>query len=473
MLPRCIRLPHTEESFIKTTTSLVDAGGTEPLATSADGVGGGAEGPIAAAAAAAASQVCGLCQKQIASYTCPRCATPYCSLGCYRGAAHASCSETFYRNSCEEVMSDVTATRDEREKMAHILRRVHEEGQRHEQAVLEASDVLDGKRNASLGEDGATGVDYEGAGDDDDDDDDDGTEEDETENVSDLASRLDGVVLDSTDEVWARLTERERKEFLRAVTDGRLAADHVGVWQPWWLPSSEPDWPALAAEHASVASREAIEATRARANPLVRFNLVDALLAYVYVMRASNGSWHEAGALACALSLTHLSAALDGSPECSSTAHDTALSAIQSCQMRAQQQPQQQLVDEGSLLPMDGLSHPLTLHGLLDDVCALLEGAPTTPTRASPILHALSDTVALLRTARTPSGGSASVRLLLRRSAHRALFLLAFAASLPAQARATLLLDTRTAQSILHTEHRDRQRDAEAVTRRPRIEVVS
>jgi hypothetical protein len=45
------------------------------------------------------------CNATAGKYVCPRCNALYCGLDCYRSAAHASCSEEFYKECVREEMA--------------------------------------------------------------------------------------------------------------------------------------------------------------------------------------------------------------------------------------------------------------------------------------------------------------------------------------------------------------------------------
>lgn len=72
------------------------------------------------------SLTCSICTKKAASYTCPRCSINYCSLGCYRDRRHEKCSEIFYRECCEQA---ITNMRPDSEPYQQVKRMMEQEDQ--------------------------------------------------------------------------------------------------------------------------------------------------------------------------------------------------------------------------------------------------------------------------------------------------------------------------------------------------------
>ena len=72
--------------------------------------------------------VCRVCARDYAKYTCPKCAAPYCSLGCYRRHG-AGCTERFYEAEVRDELAGRRATPEEARRAAAILRRVHRAGE--------------------------------------------------------------------------------------------------------------------------------------------------------------------------------------------------------------------------------------------------------------------------------------------------------------------------------------------------------
>lgn len=144
---------------------------------------------------------CKLCLKKLSKYTCPRCNVKYCSLDCYRSRKHVECSEKFYKNCVMETLQGDTVDNQEKRKMVEILKRFEKE-----------------ESEASL-------------------------EDERFEADENLEERLEGLNLEDTEKVWAKLTQEERREFQTAVNDGYIGS-LVDVWEPWWI-TRDTRWAAL------------------------------------------------------------------------------------------------------------------------------------------------------------------------------------------------------------------------------------
>ncbi|XP_053305748.1 zinc finger HIT domain-containing protein 2 [Spea bombifrons] len=129
-----------------------------------------------------AQPVCSLCLSGPGRYTCPRCNAPYCSLACYRGPRHETCSEAFYRDSVLEVLRAEQAEPQGKRQMEEMLLKMREEEAAEEQAV-------------NMGA------------------------------VHELNEEEAGL--------WGSLTQRERQDFLRLLKSGDIGA-LVPEWRPWW-----------------------------------------------------------------------------------------------------------------------------------------------------------------------------------------------------------------------------------------------
>eukprot|EP00039_Didymoeca_costata_P030867 m.31835 g.31835 ORF g.31835 m.31835 type:complete len:369 (+) comp8351_c0_seq3:71-1177(+) len=211
-------------------------------------------------------KVCGLCRLQIAKYTCPRCMVPYCALSCYRGEAHAGCSEDFYKQEFMENLN-TRATSDEKRKMASMLKAFEEE----QAAEAEEVDDIEGEYS--------------------------------------LEERLQGLDLDNSDDldtVWERLTEQEKSKFKELIS-GKDLSPYIEVWHPWWcqdnncgacvcsseenvhLPTSAvKPGPTPEIHLKDVPDIKTLLRGKEPAKEMVN-NLVNVLFAYAYVLRRFNG----------------------------------------------------------------------------------------------------------------------------------------------------------------------------------------
>ncbi|KAM4617811.1 zinc finger HIT domain-containing protein 2 [Discoglossus pictus] len=127
--------------------------------------------------------VCSLCLSEPARYTCPRCNAPYCSLGCYRGPRHETCSESFYREAVMEVLREEQAGPRGRREVEEMLLKMKKE----EEAMEEPGAGLDG------------------------------------------TPEVEGEVAG----LWNSLTPQEKKDFHRLLQSGNIGA-LVPEWKPWW-----------------------------------------------------------------------------------------------------------------------------------------------------------------------------------------------------------------------------------------------
>ncbi|NP_001088649.1 zinc finger HIT-type containing 2 L homeolog [Xenopus laevis] len=126
--------------------------------------------------------VCALCLSSPGKYTCPRCNSPYCSLACYRGPRHQTCSEDFYKESVLQMLREEQAGARDKRQVEEMLLKLREQ-----EVVGDDNVGLDGV--GSLGEEEAS--------------------------------------------LWNSLTPREKKEFHRLLQSGDIGA-LVPKWKPWW-----------------------------------------------------------------------------------------------------------------------------------------------------------------------------------------------------------------------------------------------
>ncbi|KAE8607188.1 hypothetical protein XENTR_v10011073 [Xenopus tropicalis] len=126
--------------------------------------------------------VCALCLSNPGRYTCPRCNSPYCSLACYRGPRHQTCSEDFYKESVLQMLREEQAGAAGKRQVEEMLVKLREKAIAGDDAV--GLDGID-----SLGEEAAN--------------------------------------------LWNRLTPSEQKDFNRLLQSGDIGA-LVPKWNPWW-----------------------------------------------------------------------------------------------------------------------------------------------------------------------------------------------------------------------------------------------
>lgn len=200
------------------------------------------------------TDICKLCLASSAKYTCPRCNVRYCCAQCYKSPTHAQCSEAFYRDCFMQGLQDLQTNSEDKQKILEVLQRVEQD-----------------KPTLALGED-------------------------EEDSDDDLAERLQGIDLDEdSQQIWQRLTEKERKEFNSMLMDGRIG-NMIELWQPWWTVKQE------LVEDVSSTSDDCQQPQILKSVPefcklmpdvqpskTLPYNVINALLSYAYVMRLHNG----------------------------------------------------------------------------------------------------------------------------------------------------------------------------------------
>ncbi|RUS18303.1 hypothetical protein BC937DRAFT_88941 [Endogone sp. FLAS-F59071] len=318
------------------------------------------------------TQLCGICQKQFAKYTCPRCNLKYCSLACYKDETHVSCTESFYKDSIVEEIKSRQVDESEKRRMFEILRKFEKES-------AEQADELEEQES----------------------------EEDESH---DFAQRFENLDIDASSfyDIWAKLTPQEQAEFQRKVLKGEapftMASDELGelvpIWRPWWELEVEERKvfrriiaevddngnSDMGREAHEKGARPAImenvkplkEMTKNTPNPGVVFNLINVLFSYALACRRSNGDPFDDLAEACVV-VEHISMTILFSRE--PFMYESIAEAVADCVQRTLEHAYSSDPPALSLI-------------LLQDLTRLL----STPTVA---FSALSDLIRLLRAAST------------------------------------------------------------------------
>lgn len=126
-------------------------------------------------------KICSLCNNHMALYTCPKCGIKYCSVVCYQREDHIACSEAFYK---DEVIKSLNGMRiddeEDKKKVIDMLKKVDE--------------------NNDLNP------------------------------ASSQAIEIDDLELNN---IWNKLDEVDKKEFLDAVKNDSLGV-FLKPWTPWW-----------------------------------------------------------------------------------------------------------------------------------------------------------------------------------------------------------------------------------------------
>ncbi|KAM7170434.1 zinc finger HIT domain-containing protein 2 [Macrochelys suwanniensis] len=125
-----------------------------------------------------AAELCGLCLRELAPYTCPRCNTRFCSVRCYRG--HGACAEAFHRRQLVLRLQGQRGDPASRTRLKEALLRLRE--------LRELGDA-----EPQLGRDR--------------DDQDDG--------------------------LWEQLSPAEKAAFQRLLSSGEIGT-FLPSWRPWW-----------------------------------------------------------------------------------------------------------------------------------------------------------------------------------------------------------------------------------------------
>lgn len=187
----------------------------------------------------------------------------YCSLECYRNESHAECTEEFYKQNIQEELllrSQEDTNSADRNKIYEILNRVNNEDFLYnDEADIEEIDS-----------------------------DDDPDE--------DIATRLQGIDINDSEDLWKQLTEEERKEFQNLVNNGDILS-LVPEFVPWWEEKK------VKIEEVSVSSKKQLpeiiktipELDKLTSKPVsacLHFNTCNILGSYTTLVRFFNGEHH-------------------------------------------------------------------------------------------------------------------------------------------------------------------------------------
>jgi len=278
----------------------------------------------------------------------------YCSLACYKGDKHKSCSETFYQAEYASNLKGERASDDERRQTLEMLQR-----QRQLDIEYEA--------------DGFTGID---------------SGEQVEQGDDDFADRFGSLDLDkeSAEGVWAKLSAAEQQKFLTIVQTGAIE-QLLRAHEPWWIEHKA----ALVLEENEggegakdgARKRPAIvdplpklrDLVKSDPSPQLPFNLIDVLFAYAVVVRRYSGDHTSEQTVRQAVSdVLQLSIVLQ---QKSAFVHESVPSAAAFCTIRA--------IDE---LKMRGHAAATAL----EDVAIILRGTLT-----SDVCAALSELHGMFR----------------------------------------------------------------------------
>ncbi|XP_034938215.1 zinc finger HIT domain-containing protein 2 [Chelonus insularis] len=222
------------------------------------------------------NELCQLCNSRTKKYTCPRCSIPYCSVECYKASSHLNCSEEFFQECVTSEMKVRSKDPDDRKKMIDILKRFHEQSKDFQDLYGNYEDML------NLDESDASEI----SGDSDDDNE-----------VPDLSERIKNIDINNVDDLWGILTDAEKQEFKASVLNGDVEK-LLPQWVPWWNQVVEKKLVKEIDEEEKPASYEkncppivhispfsALE----KASPLIAYNLLNILYAYILTVLHNNG----------------------------------------------------------------------------------------------------------------------------------------------------------------------------------------
>ncbi|KAK9853612.1 hypothetical protein WJX84_000043 [Apatococcus fuscideae] len=251
---------------------------------------------------------CKVCTLAAATYTCPRCNLPYCSLSCYKQHGN-DCTEDFYREQAQGELQGQTVSREERARMQDALQRLNnldnasetssEQGESSEQEENSSAPLSKKQRQA----------------------------------VEALAEKISqGMQISEED-----LSPEELRRFQQGLASGQLGS-LLQPWQPWWLsgaasrlrltpggtravqPLDGPSSPqmdvssspsvlsaqlqespaaVISAADAAVPEppRESLPSlsmlTKAQPSPLLRWQLLEIVYAYCCTLRVFHGDWQD------------------------------------------------------------------------------------------------------------------------------------------------------------------------------------
>lgn len=255
------------------------------------------------------TNTCKICDNALAKYSCPKCDIIYCSLTCYQAESHLECSENFYKEHVMQEMNLDPKNPESKAKMLEILQKTHENNRIPSPGIFGGSDKASNS-DVDLDDIGlgrfSQFVDIEDLEEDLDSDDDD--------NYIDIAERLANVNLDDAEDVWDKLTEDERQDFV-AFLKTEDVAKLIPSWQPWWLYNEESRITEVSADGAgdfkskcpklgNIKDFSSVTA-KVPAN-CVKYNLINLLCAYAFTARYFNGEHHDYAneAVACCASVS-------------------------------------------------------------------------------------------------------------------------------------------------------------------------
>ncbi|KAJ8923343.1 hypothetical protein NQ315_001901 [Exocentrus adspersus] len=138
---------------------------------------------------------------------------------------------------------------------------------------------------------------------------------DDDDTCLDIEDRLAGVNLDDAEEVWSRLAEDEKQDFIAFLKSGDVDK-LITSWEPWWLSDTEKLIEDVGSNESSkkvypdvCQIKDFHEITTKTPSESVKYNLVNIISAYAFTTRYFNGE-HLNFAKEATSSITSLSLTL-------------------------------------------------------------------------------------------------------------------------------------------------------------------
>ncbi|XP_004929080.3 zinc finger HIT domain-containing protein 2 [Bombyx mori] len=223
------------------------------------------------------AKICGLCEEQKSKYCCPKCGILYCSLGCYKSDKHLECSENFYRDWVNEELSSQNVDEESKRKMIEILKKMQNE----------SNDNVDDLEN----DDHIDSDDYD---------------------EEDLHDRIKNLDINDADAIWSALTEDEKNEFEALISQGDVGSI-LPQWEPWWTKRTKSK---LVTEVCDDELDKNVDTcpqlknvqkltslTKIAPSTTVKFNIINILSSYAFIMRYFNGEIDPVEAIVHLLSI--------------------------------------------------------------------------------------------------------------------------------------------------------------------------
>ena len=273
-------------------------------------------------------RICKICEKvEGASYQCPRCEIPYCSLNCYK-AHNQTCTEGFYKDQVDTELKTKTATYEDQKKMMDRLKNLHLSDTQGVPGDFSLAPSLPEDPTNKYApfqrpfSDGVTALDD--------------LEEGEEalfalfdKDIHEELANLPDLNPDSIVQFLASLPEEKINRFATAALDGALS-HLMEPWVPWWFEKNsssallgasgsngfvqevdgdsssggkeerggKTERVGVVPETGPIKPFSQLFPTTKKPSPTLPFDLVDLLFGYGMMMRRCNGEWNDASVLA-------------------------------------------------------------------------------------------------------------------------------------------------------------------------------